>query len=211
MKSLLEQFLFRYNYCPLPGLGTLEVITKPAIADWGHKTIQSPKHEIVFHAGKLQSADTLLQYISLHQKLSLKEAENMIVDFCTKLTTPSGGNIFEGTVGVFVVGENGTPQFTPVQYPASWMPTIAFERVVRQDIEHTIMVGDRERSSSFMQNYFDSLKNINTYNWRIAAFVLLLLALSLLTYYLIIHGASSGNVLPINSGTEPSTYQLIQP
>lgn len=209
MEALIEQFLFRYRYCPLPGCGLLSIVTYSAIADWGHKTIQAPQQKIEWQPGSHQPIQPFLQFIAQQHLVSMEEAERRLNDFCRNLSNANPIRI--SSVGQLVADESGTLQLEAVSYPASWMPMVQFERVVHPDSVHTIRVGDNERSSSFMSSYFAGLNNIRTSHWRVAALVVFLLSAIACIYYYFVAGACSGNLWPVQPGTEPATYQLIQP
>lgn len=209
MEALIEQFLFNNRYCPLPGCGTLSIVHHCAVADWGHKTIQAPRQQIEWHADAHQPVRPFLQFIAQQQHISMEEAERRLNEFCGNLSNAHPIHI--SGVGQLFADESGTLQLEAVSYPASWLPMVQFERVVHPDSVHTIRVGDNERSSSFMNSYFAGLQNIRTSHWRTAAWIVFLLSALACIYYYYAAGAGTGNLLPVEPKTEPSTYQLIQP
>lgn len=212
MESLIEQFLFRYSYCPLPGIGTLSIVARSANADWGHKVIQPPAQLIEFQHADVYPAQAFLQYIARQRKVSITTAEKTLSDFCNTMNTlDSLKQISIVGVGQFSKDESGRLQLQAVTCPASYLPVVQFERVAHPDSVHTIRVGDNERSSDFMNSYFAGLKNIHSSHWQLAAWVMLLLALGVCFYYYFFIGTGTGSLWPIEPATEPATYQLIQP
>lgn len=67
-------------------------------------------------------------------------------------------------------------------------------RVTRQDAQHSLVVGDRERTSGEMNDWLqDKARRRRRLSWWVIAVVLAVLGLAFLGWYFYTHGFSAGS------------------
>ena len=88
--------------------------------------------------------------------------------------------------GDILLESAGAPAFSQQPVPAM--------RVNRQDAQHTLLVGDRERTSGEMNEWRKEEGSRRAkFSWWIIAVILGVIGLAFLAWYFYIHGFSSGN------------------
>jgi hypothetical protein len=95
--------------------------------------------------------------------------------------------------------------------PSIFYPKVDAKKVIRPDDTHTLVVGDTEVTSEFMNELLTRTSE-KKYNWWIAAVCLMMIAISLLLVYSfrVDNLGSFGNNQPIEIKNESSTYQFIK-
>jgi hypothetical protein len=72
MEEIIEQYLLRKKYCPLPAVGTLEINMKPAQAIFSEHRMHAPVPEITLLRKELP-ADHFIQFIAAEKNITIAE------------------------------------------------------------------------------------------------------------------------------------------
>ena len=197
MQKQITSYLFQHKTCPLPGLGTLSIISSNVESDFTNKIFTAPKSTITFAQTETDTTG-FLNYLSASTGADTYEATEALSHFCDdlkqKITDQS--NIEINNVGSFFVDTSGTINFKQEELPVEFSQPVFAERVIHPDAEHQILVGDKETTNTLMTEFL-APKAETKNRWWIWAIVLATIGLlALLIYFTEFNGAYPfGNVI----------------
>lgn len=189
----LYQYLILHKQLNLPGIGTFSVEKKPADFDIADKMVKSPAYTITLLTASNIPPKNFFAWLSSRLAVSEREAVIQFNDFLFDLKKQlSSGNKLEWTgLGTLSKGLAGDIRFeTSVKdhSPATPVPAI---KVLRENAQHTIRVGEQEKSSVEMKEILHSTDNRKGSWWWPAALIILVLSIIFIGYYFSTHGLSS--------------------
>jgi hypothetical protein len=180
MDYLIAPTLFKNKTCRLPGIGTISVITNTAETDFVNTQIKAPVPTIVFSVS--QDDENVFNEFTALSELIKKDLDEK-------------GSVTLRGIGDFIKDEEGVISFIPQQINPAFTPPVIAERVIRQDAEHAILVGDKETTNTVMTEYFEEEEEKKD-RWWIWAIVLGAIGTGVLVYYLLQHdGTNLGNAV----------------
>ncbi len=183
MQTQIASYLFQTKTCPLPGLGTLSVLSSGADADFTNKLIAAPKPFIQFTNTESETSG-LVTYLANSNGCHANEAAEALYHFCENIkrdiTAEADVNI--ESVGNFFVDGTGTISFKPEELPVSFAQPVIAERVIHLNAEHQMLVGDKETTNTRMTEFL-APKTAIADRWWIWAIVLAAVGLTLLAIY----------------------------
>jgi hypothetical protein len=195
MEQSIASYLFRNNYCVLPGIGKLSVVTTPADTDFINGQIKAPVQNIIF--SEEDKGEAIFNELSA-------ESEHLKMMLDAKRTVSLSG------IGIFTKNDNGNIHFSPLQINQSLVTPVKVERVIHQNAQHTMLVGDKETTNVVMTEYFTDVEPKKK-RWWIAAIIMALVSLLIIGIYFYSNGgASIGNAISIQPASTDSTYHLIK-
>ncbi len=182
MDYLIAPTLFQNKICRLPGIGTLKIVTASAETDFINTQIKAPVHSIIFTAAQ-DDGHVFNEFTALSELI--------------KRDLDEKGTVTLKSVGNFITTSDGAINFVPLHLSPVFMPAVVAKRVVRQDAEHAILVGDKETTNTLMTEYFvEDVIEKPTYRWWVAAIILAIIGLSVIAYYVSQNGSSMlGNAI----------------
>jgi hypothetical protein len=156
MYTILNRYLFLHKSIPIPGLGTICLESQAAAIDASTRTIHPPVYRFRFDKFSDSPDKDLFAYLSAQQKISDYEALRQYNDFAYSLRDRL--NYFreapwEG-LGVLKKDDMGEIHFESSILTPSFLQAVPAEKVVRTNAKHMLLVGDRERSSREMSDWF---------------------------------------------------------
>ncbi|HZZ74465.1 MAG TPA: hypothetical protein VFE04_00985 [Puia sp.] len=156
MYTILNRYLFLHKSIPIPGLGTICLESQAATIDASTRTIHPPVYRFRFDKFSDSPDKDLFAYLSTQQKISDYEALRQYNDFAYSLRDRL--NYFreapwEG-LGVLKKDDMGEIHFESSILNPSFLKAVPAEKVVRTNARHMLLVGDRERSSREMSDWF---------------------------------------------------------
>jgi|SRR6185312_537982 len=185
MQDLITSYIIQSKECKLAGLGKFTRTIVHAEQDIVNKRISPPSTEILFTTREEKISDELINYIADKKKIDTSEALTLIKKWCTetKAKLKNGEEIPLQPLGFLKKGALGNILFHTDNNPLFFAP-VAAERVIHKNSEHAVLVGDKETTSSIMNQFYhveETGKKSNA--WKIFAIILLLIALVLLFFY----------------------------
>jgi hypothetical protein len=156
MYTILNRYLFLHKSIPIPGLGTICMENQAATIDASTRTIHPPVYRFRFDKFFDSPDKDLFAYLSAQQKISDYEALRQYNDFAYSLRDRL--NYFreapwEG-LGILKKDDMGEIHFESSILNPSFLQPVPAEKVVRTNAKHMLLVGDRERSSREMSDWF---------------------------------------------------------
>jgi hypothetical protein len=197
MQKQIASYLFQHKTCPLPGLGTLSIISSAAESDFTNKTFSAPKPVVHFEQTETDT-DGLLNYLSATTGADKYEATEALSHFCDNLKKKMAGqpDVQLNSIGSFFVDASDTINFKHEELPAVFMQPVFAERVIHPDAEHQILVGDKETTNTVMTEFL-APKSATKDRWWIWAILLGVIGIAaIVIYFTAFNGTSAfGNAI----------------
>ena len=167
MYQIIAPTLFQHKICRLPGIGTLMMVPKPAGKDFVHSQINAPG-EIIYFRPEV-NGDRIFNEFSAMAELMLQKLDEQ------------GSVVLKG-VGSFIKNEDGPIAFFPVPVEPILERPVRFERVIRENAEHAILVGDQQKTNVQMAEFYNE-KPLLKQRWKMIALILGVIGLAILAFY----------------------------
>jgi len=195
--QVLNAYLFQHRSISIPGLGTIYLETFSANVDVADRTILPPLYKFRFDKYFDSPDREFFAYIASQRKVLDYEAIKWYNEFSTDLRNRIRTEEkvdWEG-VGTLSKDEGGNVLFEPASTSALFMTPTPAIRVNRQNAQHTLLVGDQERTNVEMNELLhdEEAADKRKWAWWIVALVLAILALAALGWHFYVHGWSIGN------------------
>lgn len=213
MQDLITSFIIQSKKCRLRGIGKFRVVTSAAEPDIANKQILPPTVEILFTAKEDTTSDELIKYVAARRKISTVEASAEVEQWCREAISrlKNGEEILLEPLGSLKKSSSGTAFFHHQGAFRLFEPVVA-ERVIHENSEHKMLVGDKETTSSVMNQFYNEEETIAKSNtWKIIAVILLVLALLFLIFHFYANPYSLsvlGNQVKTVPKSPPSTYSF---
>ncbi|MBS1513292.1 MAG: hypothetical protein JST86_20820 [Bacteroidetes bacterium] len=200
MEQLIAAYLFQNKTCPLPGLGTLQLLPGKAEGDFLNSVIMPPAPVIQLDA-KETDASNLLDFIAAKKTQTVMQAIDVLGSFCNtlKAATLSQQSAPLNGIGDFYTDGKGVIQFRAKNIAAAFLQPVRAERVIHPQAEHAILVGDKETTNTVMTEFYGDTP-VQKDRWWVWAIILAAIALILLFIYLLNNASlvsSAGNAMPV--------------
>ena len=184
MYSELHRYFVLHKKLNLPGIGNFVLERKPAEADFVNKCILPPSYSVALYQHEEEKpSHKFYTWIAAAFNISEKEAVIRFNDFVFDLKNKinSGNQIEWNGVGVLSKGAGNNINFSSEEFIIV-EKTIPAEKVIRERAEHSVLVGERERTSAEMTEYLnqpDAKRNL----WWVFPLSLVVLGLMFIGWY----------------------------
>jgi hypothetical protein len=210
----LYHYLLQYRTLSLPGIGTFIVERKPAQADFPNKQLLPPVYSLAMQPSALIPPGKFFNWLGTALGISQMDAVIRFNDFVfeMKKQVDRGETINWSGVGIIKKGLGGEIKFQPYGPGVTEQPVPAV-KILREKAEHTVRVGEEERTSVQMKEMLakpDEKKS----HWWAYALVTGLLAVIFIGWYFSLKGvdvASTANNKPLIPGNPPSAAYRVLP
>lgn len=211
MEELITSFIIQSKECKLRDIGKFRMANTTAELDIANKRISPPSIEYLFSGREEKISDDLVKYIAGKKNIPFSEALDDLKKWCadTKSKLKSGEEIKLEPLGFLKKGILATT-FIQSQKQINFFEPVLAQRVIHKNSEHAVLVGDRETTSSAMNQYYQEVPAETKSNtWKIVAAILLAIALFLLFLHFNKNSFSlstignQNKVIPYN---QPNTY-----
>jgi transcriptional regulator with XRE-family HTH domain len=195
--NILYQFLILNKQLGLPGMGTIHLQKKSSELDFANKIFTSPTYIFKIEQGKDVPSKKLFAWLSKVLNVTEAEAVRLLNNFSFELKNELSvsGEANWQHVGIFRRDDKGDIilHSSDLQLECE-MPVMA-EKVIREKAEHTVLVGEMEKSAAEMEILLGESEVKKDHMWKIAI-TLLIMAFLFVGYYLSekgFHPSSFGN------------------
>jgi hypothetical protein len=193
MYGELYQYLILHRHLNLPGIGRLCIEKKPARFDVADKVINPPAFSIALQHDNSNPPKNFFNWLALKLGISDREAvirfNNFLFDLKKQL---SAGNKLEWEgVGTISKGLGGDILLNPSLTDHSPGTPVPAVKVLRDNAQHIIRVGEDERTSAEMQEILHHSEEGGKSYWWVAALVLVILSIIFIGYYFSVNGMST--------------------
>ncbi|MFN8290559.1 MAG: hypothetical protein U0U70_09895 [Chitinophagaceae bacterium] len=183
-----------YRNLPVPGVGTFFVERKPAQVDFPNKQVLPPVYSFAFSSAAVSPQKNIFNWLAAALGITPHDAVIRFNDFAfgMKKQVEAGDLIDWKGVGMIEKGLAGEVRFTPAVPLATERPVPA-AKVLREKAEHTVRVGEDERTAAEMETMLSKTTEKRSYWWAYAL-VIGLLSLVFTGWYLSEHGVDTSAV-----------------
>ena len=165
----------------LPGIGSLKAENKTAQIEFVEKTLHAPELQISF-----SSIDTghekMISFLSREMNVSADDAAKRFKLFIQHLLNKLQSELNFPLPGLGTISKNNEGyQFSTDNILNEFYNDIPAEKVIRQNVQHTVRVGEDEKTSAEMQQILNAA--IAQDKWWIGAIVLSVIGIGAILYY----------------------------
>jgi len=203
MQNTLYEFLVINKKLSLPGIGTIFLMQKPSQLDFTNRQFNPPLFYFTIESKDDNPSKKLFDWLYSSYGIAEWDAVKTINDFSFSLRNKISetGEVSWEKVGVFRRNEAGNIKIDPCATGKQNLQPVHAEKVIREKFDHVLLVGEREKSSGEMKEYFAEELPAKNYAWIIAV-VLTILAVMFIGWYFSEKGfnpSSAGNTSVIKS------------
>jgi hypothetical protein len=189
MYTQLYQYLIQHKQLPVPGIGTFLLERKSAEIDFFNKKIDPPSYAISLDSRSHLPGQHFFKWLAHALGISDREAIFRFNDFAfeMKKQIAEGHIINWNGIGTINKGHGGDVKLTPSTIEMIFEKSVAAEKVIRQNAEHMVRVGEEEKTSTEMSRMLNQKEERKSFWWS-SALVLTLLATMFIGWYFSEHG-----------------------
>ena len=206
MYDTLYRYLIFNKQVSLPGLGTISLQRSAARHSIADKIFTAPEYSFVIDSSNDRPSRNLFEWLSIVMGVSEWDAVRMVNDFSFDLKNniSSGSAVKWDNVGVLHRDETGSIVLDPFIFDLDNEEPVVAEKVIREKAEHTMLVGERERTSSEMEVILltdTGKEKRREWGW-IIAIVLVVLSVMFIGLYF-----SERGLMPTSSGNQVKVHK----
>ncbi len=214
MYEVLYRYLVKYKKIDLPGIGVLALQMQPAGVEFTDHTFLPPKYFFSFEKMEDVPPEKLFSWLAINLKITEQEAVIRFTDFIYELNRQlkEGKDIYWHGIGTLQKEFSGEIKFNADKNNLLWLEKVVAEKVIRENAEHTILVGETEKTSTEMNELLHPGEVIKRHHWWIWPLAVILAAIIFLGWYFSVNnisGASTGNNHVISPVEAPAGYYMI--
>jgi hypothetical protein len=203
MQDTLYEFLLLNKKLSLPGIGTISLCQNSAQHDIPNKQFTASSFYFIIGSQNDKPSKKLFDWLSSSLGISEWDAIKFVNDFSFELKKKlsENGEVNWEKVGMIRRGNNGDLKLDQQNILLQSEQPVIAEKVIRIKAEHTVLVGEQEKSSVEMEEYFSGSPARKSYTWLIAV-ILTVLAVMFIGWYFFEKGfstSSAGNQSVIKS------------
>jgi len=203
MQDTLYEFLLLNKKLSLPGIGTISLCHVPAQHDFPNKQFVAPTSFFSIDPRNDKPSKKLFDWLSSSLNITEWEAIKSVNDFSfdLKKKLSEKGEVNWENVGMIRRNDNGDLKLDQQNLLLQSEQPVAAEKVIRVKAEHSVLVGEQEKTSVEMEEYFSGSPARKNYTWLIAV-ILTALAVMFIGWYFSEKGfstSSAGNQTVIKS------------
>ena len=203
MQDTLYEFLVLNKKLSLPGIGTISLCQNPAQLDFTNRQFTAPSFYFTIESRNDKPSKKLFDWLSFSLGITEWDAIKSVNDFSfdLKKKLSESGEVSWERVGVLRRNNNGDLKLDPENILLHSESPVTAEKVIRVKAEHTVLVGEKEKTSVEMEEYLTGSQAKKNYTWLIAV-ILTVLAVMFIGWYFSEKGfstSSAGNQTVIKS------------
>ena len=190
----LYQYLLLNKQLPVPGIGTFSLERTPARIDFPNKLMYPPAYHFSLQENAVSPSRIFFNWLGKALHVSDRDAIIRFNDFSFDMKKQIGeGDIINWNgVGTIKKGLAGEIKFIPAEQMISEDPVPA-AKVLREKAEHTMRVGEDERTVAEMEQMLSHQEEKRSW-WWVYALAAGLLAVIFTGWYLSQNGVETGSV-----------------
>ena len=203
MQDILYEFLLLNKKLSLPGLGTISLCRNSATLDFTNKQFTGPSFYFTIESRNDKPSRKLFDWLSSSLGITEWDAIKSVNDFsiALKKRLSESGEVNWENVGTIRRDNNGDLNLERQDILLQSEQPVTAQKVIRVNAGHTVLVGEREKTSVEMEKYFAESPAKKNYTWLIAI-ILTVLAVMFIGWYFYEKGFSTsaaGNQTVIKS------------
>jgi hypothetical protein len=170
MQDTLYEFLLLNKKLSLPGIGTILLCQNSAQLDFTNKQFTAPSFYFTIESRNDKPSKKLFDWLSSSLGISEWDAIKSVNDFSfdLKKRLSEKGEVNWENIGLIRRDNNGDLKLETQNILLQSEQPVAAEKVIRVKAEHTVLVGEQEKTSVEMEQYFAQNPVKKNYTWLIA-------------------------------------------
>jgi hypothetical protein len=214
MYECLYRFLIKYKKLDLPGIGAIALRLQPSISEFTDRHFSPPGYFFTLEKEDEIPRGKLFSWLASHFSVTDSEAVIQFNEFIFDLTRKlkEGKEIHWQKVGSFQKELTGEIKFTSVKEELHWLENVPGQKIIRNNVEHRMLVGEVEKTSTEMNKLLNSIVNEEKkYHWWVWPGAIVVAIFLFLGWYFSEYGittVSTGNHLKISPPNAPAGYKL---
>ena len=196
MFEVLNSYLFLNKSISIPGLGTIYLETLPSSIDISTKNLLPPLYYFRFDKYFDAPDKAFFSYLAAHKKMADYEALKWYTEFSYQLREKINleKKVKWDAVGDLIKDYEGNIAFESSLGTPFFLQPVPAKQVIRQDAQHLLLVGDRERTNVEMNEWLHQEPfQKSQKSWWIFALILAILAIGILLFHFSSNGWNSGS------------------
>ncbi|MBM3411995.1 MAG: hypothetical protein FJY19_01225 [Bacteroidetes bacterium] len=152
MIPVFREYLALTHQLPLDGLGYIRVRNIPAQLDIAARVIASPRQEFYFESTNQVEAQDFLNWLSSRDNLPVSMVHQQYLTVLSHLNSHQSQNeclLWKG-IGNWKLDTNRSLQFTATNECFTAPMTVIAEKVIRENVAHSVQVGESSIDSITM-------------------------------------------------------------
>lgn len=180
MDQYLHKYFALHKKISLPGIGVFAAVAEPAQLDFTERLLHAPKYSVQYFETEDTEVKDFCHFLATEKNISDADAEKSFNRFLQKLQNvlATENSLHLKGIGT-IAGNAGVYNF--IAETNDLLQPINAERVIRKNAEHTIKVGEAEKTSTQMQELLQHTETKD--RWWIAAVLLAALGTGAILYY----------------------------
>ncbi|HEY2720758.1 MAG TPA: hypothetical protein VGI82_03475 [Chitinophagaceae bacterium] len=210
MHEVLYRYLIKYKKLDLPGIGVLALQRQPAAAEFVNHSFLTPKYFFEFDRSEDVPPEKLFSWLSTNLSITEQEAVIRFNEFLFELNRQlrEGKQIHWRGIGSLQKEISGDIKFIPQQLEFLGYGTVTAEKVTRKNAEHTMLVGEREKTSTQMRELLQPVDEITSDKWWVWPLAIILAALIFLGWHFSESNKATANTVKISPADPPAPYYI---
>lgn len=207
--EILNSYLYQHRSISIPGLGTLYMERIPARTDFVNRQLLPPSFTFRFDKYFDAPDREFFRYLASRQQLAdfevIRWYNEFAYDLRAKIRNREEAN-WEG-LGIFRADENGEIFFEPDPIQSPVKTPVSAVRILRENVEHHLLVGDVERTNTEMPELLTEV-HVERESWWTYAIIIAAVALTICCYQLFKSGlnySATGNQQSVPAKDMPAT------
>jgi hypothetical protein len=185
MQNSLYEFLILNKKISLPGIGTISLRQDPAQLDIGNRQFTSSSFSFLLDTKNDTPSKKLFEWLAVSLGISEWDAIRSVNDFSSSLKNKISeeGKVSWENIGVLSRGNTGDLKLNPFAIDIRSEQPVNAEKVIREKFEHTVLVGEQEKTSVEMVEYFAEETPKRNYAWIVAVAIIVLAVMFIGWYF----------------------------
>lgn len=212
MYEALYRYLIKYKRVELPGIGVVALQRHPAKAEIANHSFLPPGYSVLLEKTDSVPSEKLFSWLAFNFGITEHEAVIRFNEFIFKLNRQlkEGRRLLWHGVGTLQKEFSGEIKLTPDKKELPWLKEVIAEKVMRQNAEHTVLVGEAEKTSTEMQQLLQRDEKNPLHYWWLWPAAIILLAVIFLGWHFSEKnpGGAIGNNYKISPAEAPVGYNL---
>jgi hypothetical protein len=214
MYGELYQYLILHKQLNIPGVGTFLLERKPADIDFINKMANPPAYTIALHHGNAAPTKNVFTWLSSELNISENDASTRFNDFALDMKDKvlAGEKLHWTGIGVLSKGMAGEIRFEASLKDLKAGTPVPAIKVVRENAEHSVLVGEQEKTSTEMAEMLVPVTKTKVHWWGLVVIVALLAIIFIAIYFSSkgVSTSSAGNQQQLEPQKQSPTHQLVQ-
>jgi len=194
MVAALHSYLVQHKSLSIPGLGTIYVERIPAQSDFVNKQIIAPSYHYRFDRYFDAPDKDFFTYLAAQKEIADYEAIRWYNEWAYELRNKirTQQEVNWENVGILKTDGSGEIIFEAKPNLVSYLQPVPAIRVIRNNAQHTMLVGDKEVTNTAMTDYLkEETVYVEKESWWIYALILTTIAVVFIFFHFLRNGAHS--------------------